>query len=232
MKGCEGLALPERTSDGRLAFALQASVGMFALDGNSPAAERVRCSRKAAAIVRNAPFDRASDKLACNTISDEGKGGNWNFAPTSMRSRGATRCASGAIAKPAETAAVTAAIPPPTKTSIQSRPAASSARVATLLTPQDVASEASLMGPPILCSKLGAANQLKRSNVSTSPLRRSSSLRTITASSVPRSKDSSKFGDPSIRTSIKRAASYALRRASSVGSSGPIWPLLSICRAG
>ena len=112
----------------------------------------IRCSRKADESARDAPVDRASVKLVCNT----------NLGRRQRREielRTDINMTDRATARPA----VTAAVPPPTKTSTQPTPTASRARVATLRTPQDAASEASLRPAPFLYSKPGAANQPKRS---------------------------------------------------------------------
>jgi hypothetical protein len=49
------------------------------------------CSRKAAARVRKAPRERASDKVEWSTISDGGSGGSPSRSPTSTTPTGATR---------------------------------------------------------------------------------------------------------------------------------------------
>ncbi len=113
---------------------------------------------------RNAPRERPSETVECSTIADEGSGGSPSFSPTSTTPTGATRRARAATASPAETAAVTAAVPPPRKTSTQLTLAASSARVAILRTPHEAANDARRSGLPSRCSNPGAANQPKRSS--------------------------------------------------------------------
>ena len=76
-------------------------------------------------------------------IRDDGKAGSPSRAPTSMVSGGASRHENAATARPAETAAITAACPPPTKTSFHSMPAANNEQAAMSRTPQQGANAAS-----------------------------------------------------------------------------------------
>ncbi len=69
-----------------------------------------------------------------------GNGGSLNLAPTSEDPNGSMRGASAAMPSPAITAAVTAATPPPTKTSLPGIAAASS-NCAAIVNPIEVAKE-------------------------------------------------------------------------------------------
>src|SRR5262249_48487605 len=67
-----------------------------------------RCSRNAAASVRNAARDFASDSVDSSTISDDGSAGRPNRRLTSMVPGGAIRHENTEVARPAETASATA----------------------------------------------------------------------------------------------------------------------------
>src|SRR3984885_7153995 len=119
--------------------------------------------RKAAASIFSASRETGSVTVECRITSESGRRGSPYRCPTSRVPTGATLFANGATAKPAETAAPMAAIPPPMKTSLQGIPALSSNLVATVRTPQDFAIDASRRGWPGTNSHCGEAYQPYRS---------------------------------------------------------------------
>ncbi len=96
----------------------------------------------------------------------------------------ANRRGKAAAARPANRAAVTAGVVP-THTSVHGICTPSSSRIATSRTLQHGGWLARRSDSPTRCSKSADANQPKCSGPRTSPSRRSSSLRTMTASSPP-----------------------------------------------
>jgi len=151
--------------------------------------------RKTAASILSASLETGSVTVECRITSESGSRGSPYRRPTSRVPTGATLYAKGATAKPAETAAPMAVIPPPIKTSLQGIPALSSNLVASVRTPQDFAIDASRRGCPEIISQSGEANHPNRSWTNSSPSRRSSSLLTITASTGGTAQDTAPSGN-------------------------------------
>lgn len=170
--------------------------------------DSLRWSLQAAVVARRASRVLASVRDECRIIDKDGISGNPNFWLTSTMSGVANRRGKAAAARPADRAAVTAGVVP-THTSVHG-----------ICTPSSRRNDS-----PTRCSKSADANQPKCSGPRTSPSRRSSSLRTMTASSPPLHRRPTRRGSyrPAPRSS-DRDPSFS---ASLAGSEPPV-PHMSV----